>query len=132
MTSTGARRRLIAAWAATATTVTIVIAALVLVVAQPSLRAAWWPQTGQAFAASPTPTAHHTADVQGDPAASPAPSADDSHACDAIVGPAKKYCLADPTPDTGRGITPATAWRLAALASGLAALGLLGRRLRRH
>ncbi|MEW1699316.1 MULTISPECIES: hypothetical protein [unclassified Streptomyces] len=48
--------------------------------------AAWWPETGQAFAAG------HPVHPQPTPAAS-----EDSGACDLIVGPARRYCLMSDT-----------------------------------
>ncbi|WP_052499820.1 hypothetical protein [Streptomyces vietnamensis] len=74
---------------------------------------AWWPETGQAFAASyPTPT-------------QPAPSpAKESEACALILGPAHDYCLRGVTQTAQRGPgssggTPERALLLVPVALGL-------------
>ncbi|MER8236120.1 hypothetical protein [Streptomyces sp. NPDC094049] len=76
--------------------------------------AAWWPETGQAFA-----TGH-----PGHPQSAP-PVTEDSDACDLIVGPARRYCLmsvteaAQPGMGDHDGITPAGVLLLVPLALGI-------------
>ncbi|MFI8769469.1 hypothetical protein ACIGN6_31820 [Streptomyces sp. NPDC053792] len=87
-----------------------------LVLAFTSVPAAWWPETGQAFAAS------HSANTQ--PAQAPA---EGSAACDLIVGPALDYCLrsvaqaAPPAKGSDSGISPAQVLLLVPVALALTA-----------
>ncbi|GGJ56459.1 hypothetical protein [Streptomyces brasiliensis] len=101
-TSSWDRSRRVAAAASVLTVIAVVAGAITLTLGV-SLPEAWWPHTGQAFAAD-TRTAHH------DP-------------CATIAGPAKAYC--------GRGTTTTgaaqqdvagAAWRLVPAGAGVAAL----------
>ncbi|MEY2249103.1 hypothetical protein AB8A21_40330 [Streptomyces sp. BF23-18] len=83
-------------------TVTGVVACAVILALGVSLPEAWWPRTGQAFAAG-TPTAHHDR-------------------CALIVGPAKVYCERGlPRAEDSPGGAGA-AWRLGSAGAGAAAL----------
>ncbi|MFI7008865.1 hypothetical protein [Streptomyces sp. NPDC050145] len=130
MTTIGSKRRLLAAWAATAMTIALLLAALAFVIASPSLPDAWWPQTGEAFAASPSST--RPADAVPAPDAVPAAQATSSEpdVCDAIVGPAHAYCLGAPAPDAKPGLSLADSWPLGVVATGLTVLFVLRRRRR--
>lgn len=83
------RRRALAACTATGTVIALLIAAIVFVIAAPGVPSAWWPQTGNAFASSPSaPSDTATTPAQGAahgqaPAATPS---NESEVCDAIVG----------------------------------------------
>ncbi|MFG2961391.1 hypothetical protein ACGF5O_47710 [Streptomyces sp. NPDC048291] len=96
------RSRRIATAASIATLIIVALGAVVLGVILPD---AWWPHTGQAFAAD-AGDAHH------DP-------------CTLIVGPAKAYCergtaTAEAAPD--RHAVSRAAWQLAPACAGVAAL----------
>jgi hypothetical protein len=96
------RSRRIAAAASILTLITVAVGAVVLGVVLPD---AWWPHTGQAFAAG-TGTAHH------DP-------------CALIVGPAKAYCERGTTTTEAaadRHAVSRAAWRLVPACAGAAAL----------
>ncbi|WP_331765344.1 hypothetical protein OG747_52820 (plasmid) [Streptomyces sp. NBC_01384] len=101
-TSSWDRSRRIAA-AASVLTVIAVVAATVILALGVGVPDAWWPHTGQAFAAD-TRTTHH------DP-------------CTYIVGPAKAYCErgAKTTP-AGQQDVAGAAWRLVPAGAGVAAL----------
>ncbi|MFJ8364259.1 hypothetical protein [Streptomyces sp. NPDC093984] len=101
-TSSWDRARRISAAASMLTVIAIVIGTVILTfgVGVPD---AWWPHTGQAFAAD-TRTAHH------DP-------------CALIVGPAKAYCERGATTGTAeRRDVAGAAWRLGTAGAGAAAL----------
>ncbi|MGW7385311.1 hypothetical protein [Streptomyces sp. NPDC054794] len=84
-------------------TVIAVVAGAVLLALGVGVPEAWWPRTGQAFAAD-TRTAHH------DP-------------CALIVGPAKAYCARGATTAAaGPQDMSGTAWRLGTAGTGVAAL----------
>ncbi|MFB7421505.1 hypothetical protein ACFC18_15895 [Streptomyces sp. NPDC056121] len=127
------RRRALAACTATGTVIALLIAAIVFVIAAPGVPSTWWPQTGNAFASSPSPSATATTHVQGAahgqaPAATPS---NESDVCDAIVGPAHRYCLgAPPPPAFGGKFTLADFWPLGVLGVGIAALYVVSRRRR--
>ncbi|MFE4674480.1 hypothetical protein [Streptomyces sp. NPDC056723] len=128
------RRRALAACTATVTLVALLVAAIVFVIAAPGVPSAWWPQTGNAFAASPSaPSDTVTTPVQGAahgqaPAATPSSESD---VCDAIVGPAHCYCLRAGAPQPSNDpITLADMWPLGVLGLGIAALCLFNRRRR--
>ncbi|MGP3777044.1 hypothetical protein ACTWJ8_40050 (plasmid) [Streptomyces sp. SDT5-1] len=113
------RLRRVAAWTTVGTVLALLLTALVLVIAAPSVPSPWWPKTGAAFAATPAPPADAAHREMADAAA-----------CDAIVGPAHRYCLGAPRADVpvqGR-FTAADAWPLAAAAAGLTALHVATRR----
>jgi hypothetical protein len=102
------RSRRIAAAASVLTVIVVAVGVLVLVLSV-SLPEAWWPRTGQAFAAEDHPARH-------DP-------------CGPIVGPAKEYCkrgtAASASASAGHHDASGTArWRLVPAAAGLAALVL--------
>jgi hypothetical protein len=128
------RRRALAACTGTGTVIALLVAAIVFVIAAPGVPSAWWPQTGDAFASSPSaPSDAVTTPVQGAahgqaPAATPS---NESDVCDAVVGPAHSYCLGAPAPPASGGkFTPADFWPLGALGVGIAALCLFNRRRR--
>ncbi|MER5960406.1 hypothetical protein [Streptomyces sp. NPDC001893] len=128
------RRRALAACTGTGTVIALLIAAIVFVIAAPGIPSAWWPQTGNAFASSPSaPSDTATTPVQGAahgqaPAATPS---NESEVCDAIVGPAHSYCLgAPPPPAFGGKFTLTDFWPLGVLGVGIAALCLFNRRRR--
>ncbi|MGW6144279.1 hypothetical protein [Streptomyces sp. NPDC055140] len=128
------RRRALAACTGTGTVIALLIAAIVFVIAAPGVPSAWWPQTGNAFAASPSaPADAVTTPVQGAahgqaPAATPSNEPD---VCDAIVGPAHSYCLGAPAPQSSsHRITLADSWPLGVLGVGIAALYVVNRRHR--
>ncbi|MFG2950507.1 hypothetical protein [Streptomyces adustus] len=74
---------------------------------------AWWPHTGQTFAATPTPT----------PTPSPAAAAERQGSCARIVGPAKKYCERGTTTSaSGRQGVGGGAWGLLPAGAGVGAL----------
>jgi hypothetical protein len=83
-------------------TVTGVVACAVILTLGVSLPEAWWPRTGQAFAAG-TRTAHHDR-------------------CALIVGPAKVYCERGITHAADRPDGAGAAWRLGSAGAGAAAL----------
>ncbi|MFF1400700.1 hypothetical protein ACFVZD_44085 [Streptomyces sp. NPDC058287] len=127
-------RRVLAARAATGTVIALLVVAIVFVIAAPGVPSAWWPQTGNAFAASPSaPSNAVTRPVQGAahgqvPAATPS---NESDVCDAIVGPAHSYCLGAPPPKSFNDpFTWTDSWPLAVLGIGIAALYLFNRRRR--
>ncbi|MGW1950753.1 hypothetical protein ACWCRC_41625 [Streptomyces sp. NPDC001940] len=128
------RRRALAACTGTGTVIALLIAAIVFVIAAPGVPSAWWPQTGDAFASSPSaPSATATTPVQGAahgqaPAATPS---NESEVCDAIVGPAHSYCLGAPAPPASGGkFTLTDSWPLGVLGVGIAALYVANRRRR--
>jgi uncharacterized membrane protein len=100
--STWDRSRRLAAAASVLTLITVVVGVLVLAVGV-SVPEAWWPHTGQAFAAEAHPT--------------------DQDPCELVVGPAKDYCergtttTASTEPDVA-----GAAWRLVPAGAGVAAL----------
>ncbi|MFF7987116.1 hypothetical protein ACFZDK_49950 [Streptomyces sp. NPDC007901] len=90
--------------AAAATIITLIIVAVGAVVLGVILPDAWWPHTGQAFAAGAGGTDH-------DP-------------CDLVVGPAKAYCERGTATEAAadrHGVSGA-AWRLVPVCAGVAAL----------
>ncbi|MFB7419771.1 hypothetical protein ACFC1L_34785 [Streptomyces sp. NPDC056210] len=127
------RRRALAACTGTGTVIALLIAAIVFVIAAPGVPSAWWPQTGDAFASSPSPSDAAATPVQGAahgqaPAATPS---NESEVCDAIVGPAHSYCLGAPAPPASGGkFTLTDSWPLGALGVGVAALFIVSRRRR--
>lgn len=102
-TSSWNRARRVGA-AASVLTVLAVVAGAVILAFEAGLPDAWWPNNGQAFAASPR-AAHH------DP-------------CALIVGPAKAYCErgATPTASAEHRDVAGAAWRLGTASAGVAAL----------
>jgi hypothetical protein len=121
-----ARRRAAAGCTATGIVIALMIAAIVFVIAAPGVPSAWWPQTGDAFASSPsdrvTTPAQGAAHGQA-PAATPT---HESEVCDAIVGPAHAYCLGAPPPHTSSGtFTRGDVWPLGVLALGIVTLIVL-------
>ncbi|MFE5029880.1 hypothetical protein ACFRAO_43010 [Streptomyces sp. NPDC056656] len=120
--------------AAVTTALLIALAgALTVVLARPGLPDAWWPQTGNAFASSPsTPQPDHTAHALPDRATTTAADTS-SDACDLIVGPAKAYCERGTTdPDTTDTVHRAPGWLgLLLAAPALAGVLVLLRRTRR-
>lgn len=128
------QRRRALAGAALGTGLALLFAALALVVATAGLPSAWWPQTGQAFAASPSSTVTATTaraqSKRGETVTPNVPKGDEA-ACDAIVGPAHSYCLgsrsADALPTQGH-LSVTASWTLGALAAGLTALLIVNRR----
>lgn len=91
--------------AASLLTVIVVAAGVLVLVLSVSLPEAWWPRTGQAFAAEDR-------SVRRDP-------------CGLIVGPAKEYCERGTAASAGHHDASGTAgWRLMPAAAGLAALVL--------
>ncbi|WP_405914579.1 hypothetical protein [Streptomyces sp. NBC_00728] len=104
--SWASRSRRIAAATSVLTVIAVVTGAAILALG--GLPDAWWPHTGQAFAAGPHP-AHH------DP-------------CAVIVGPAKAYCESGAA-TAGQQDTAGAAWRLGCAGAGVA--GLMVWRLRR-
>ncbi|MFB8273606.1 hypothetical protein ACFC96_44545 [Streptomyces sp. NPDC055955] len=128
------RRRALAAWTSTGTVIVVLIAAIAFVIAAPDVPSAWWPQTGDAFASSPSaPSDAATTPVQGaahgqGPSATPS---NESEVCDAVVGPAHSYCLGAPAPRAfGGRLKLADLWPLGALGVGVAALLIVSRRRR--
>lgn len=99
-TSSWDRSRRVAA-AASVLTVLAVVACAVILALGVGVPDAWWPHTGQAFAAD-TRTAHH------DP-------------CALIVGPAKAYCERGTATSEQRDVAGAP-WRLVPAGAGAAAL----------
>jgi hypothetical protein len=83
-------------------TVTAVIACAVILALGVNLPEAWWPHTGQAFAAGAR-TAHH-------------------NPCALIIGPAKAYCERGTTRAADRPDVAGAAWRLVPAGAGAAAL----------
>ncbi|MFE6955501.1 hypothetical protein [Streptomyces sp. NPDC057696] len=126
-------RRQAAAYAALGTVVALLIAALAFVIASPSVPSAWWPRTGDAFAASPTnPTQPAQGTAHAEPSA-PGSPAGEPDVCDAIVGPAHDYCLGAPAPEAATSNAPlrlADAWPMGVLAIGITTLYILARRRR--
>ncbi|GAQ65432.1 hypothetical protein [Streptomyces scabiei] len=100
-TSSWDRSRRVAAAVSVLTVIAVVAGAVILALGV-GLPDAWWPQTGQAFAADARPV-HH------DP-------------CALIVGPAKAYCERGATTAAGRQDTAGAAWRLVPAGAGVAAL----------
>ncbi|MGC0334939.1 hypothetical protein RKD23_008016 [Streptomyces sp. SAI-170] len=99
------RTRRLAAAASVVTVIAVVVGVLVLAV-EVGFPQAWWPHTGQAFAAEARPAGQ-------DP-------------CEAIVGPARDYCergtrAAASAEEPG---VAGAAWRLVPAGAGLAALVL--------
>ncbi|MFD8725455.1 hypothetical protein ACFV2H_47845 [Streptomyces sp. NPDC059629] len=90
--------------AAAASIVTLIIVAVGAVVLGVILPDAWWPHTGQAFAAS-AGGAHHGP-------------------CDLVVGAAKAYCERGTSTEaaTDRHAVSGAAWRLVPVCAGVAAL----------
>jgi hypothetical protein len=101
--STWDRSRRRAAGATVLTLITVVVGGLVLAVGV-SVPEAWWPHTGQAFAAD----TRHT----------------DQDPCALIVGPAKDSCQRDATTtaSTDQPDVAGAAWRFVGAGAGLAAL----------
>ncbi|WP_405778661.1 hypothetical protein OG512_48795 [Streptomyces sp. NBC_01378] len=128
------RRRALAACTGAGTVIALLIAAIVFVIAAPGVPSGWWPQTGDAFASSPSaPSDAVTTPVQGAAhgQAPAATSSNESEVCDAIVGPAHSYCLGTPAPPSSGGkFTLADSWPLGALGVGVAALFIGSRRRR--
>ncbi|MGW4101901.1 hypothetical protein [Streptomyces sp. NPDC004976] len=88
-------------------TVTVMAAGVLVLVLSVSLPEAWWPRTGQAFAAEDRSARH-------DP-------------CGPIVGPAKEYCKRGTAASAVAGDHDASetpGWKLVPAAAGLAALVL--------
>ncbi|MFB7323845.1 hypothetical protein [Streptomyces sp. NPDC056190] len=103
-TSSWDRSRRVAAAASVLTVIAVAVGAVVLALGV-GLPEAWWPHTGQAFAAD-TRTAHH------DP-------------CALIVGPAKAYCERGfTTTAAGQQDVAGAAWRLVPAGAGVAALAV--------
>ncbi|MGW7258675.1 hypothetical protein [Streptomyces sp. NPDC054834] len=101
-TSSWDRARRVAAAASVLTVLAVVVGAVILVLGV-GVPDAWWPHTGQAFAAN-TRTAHQ------DP-------------CTVIVGPAKAYCeRGTATGAAERRDVAGAAWRLGTAGAGAAAL----------
>ncbi|MGW2890619.1 hypothetical protein ACWDDN_36000 [Streptomyces griseoruber] len=100
-TSSWDRSRRIAAAVSVLTVIAVVAGAVILALGV-GLPDAWWPHTGQAFAADARP-AHH------DP-------------CASIVGPAKAYCERGATTAAGQQDTAGAAWRLMPAGACVAAL----------
>ncbi|WP_031487322.1 hypothetical protein [Streptomyces bicolor] len=101
--STWDRSRRLAAAASVLTVITVVVGVLVLA-GGVSVPEAWWPRTGQAFAADARPA--------------------DEDPCTLIVGPAKDYCERGAT-TTASAEQPGVAgavWRLVPAGAGVAAL----------
>ncbi|OQR63416.1 hypothetical protein B6E66_13820 [Streptomyces maremycinicus] len=95
--------------AASVLTVTTVLAVAVALALGTGLPDAWWPHTGQAFAASAGPA--HAAGAR------PA-----HHGrCAAIVGPAKAYCERGATAGSRQDLAGA-AWRLGSAGAGVGAV----------
>ncbi|MGW1269792.1 hypothetical protein [Streptomyces sp. NPDC002491] len=113
MTSFPPRRsRRLAAAASAFAAITVTVGVLVLALGA-SLPQAWWPRTGQAFAAN----------------AATAPAT--ATACDRITGPAKAYCERGrhaSSAGSDRDGSGATAWRLLPAATAVGALLLWRRR----
>ncbi|WP_405634332.1 hypothetical protein OHB53_09230 [Streptomyces sp. NBC_00056] len=126
-----ARRRAAASCTATGIVIALLIAAIICVIAEPGVPSGWWPQTGNAFAASPSDRV--TTPAQGaahGKAPAPTPSKG-SEVCDVIVGPAHDYCLRAPDPQSASGtFTRGVLWPLGVLAVGITALFVLHRRRR--
>ncbi|MFB7030934.1 MULTISPECIES: hypothetical protein [unclassified Streptomyces] len=79
-------QRVRALLAATGTVALIAALIAAVILANDAGPDAWWPRTGEAFAATPAPT-------------TPAPAQGVQDRCAYIVGPARDYCLrADPAP----------------------------------
>ncbi|MGW3134995.1 hypothetical protein [Streptomyces sp. NPDC001139] len=97
------RSRRVAAAVSVLTVIAVVVAAVVLALGV-GVPEAWWPHTGQAFAAD---GAHR------DP-------------CALIVGPAKAYCErgAASKPSAGQQDVAGTAWRLGTAGAGVGALAV--------
>ncbi|MFF4828188.1 hypothetical protein ACFY20_35480 [Streptomyces sp. NPDC001312] len=92
------------AFASVLTVIAVAVGAVILTLGV-SLPEAWWPHTGQAFAADTRP-AHH------DP-------------CALIVGPAKAYCERGfTTTAAGQQDVAGAAWRLVPAGAGMAALAM--------
>ncbi|MFD6549693.1 hypothetical protein [Streptomyces sp. NPDC058398] len=101
ITSSWDRSRRISA-VASAITVTGVVACAVILALGVSLPEAWWPHTGQAFAAG-TRSAHH-------------------NRCALIIGPAKVYCERGITRAKDRPGGAREVWRLGSASASAAAL----------
>ena len=130
-----ARRRTAAACTATGAVIALLIAAIIFVIAAPGVPSVWWPQTGEAFASSPSGPSDAVATPAQGAAHGQAPAAKlprKPDVCDAVVGPAHGYCLGAPAPQasTGGQITLADVWPLGVLALGIAALCFFHRRRR--
>ncbi|MCX4740829.1 hypothetical protein [Streptomyces antibioticus] len=100
MTTTSWDRSRRAAAAASALTMIAVVAFVIALGG--GVPDAWWPHTGQAFAADAR-TGH-------------------PDACASIVGPAKAYCERGTTAAAGRQDTAGAVWRLVPVAAGVAAV----------
>ncbi|MFG3517531.1 hypothetical protein [Streptomyces bobili] len=100
-TSSWDRSRRIAAVVSVLAVIAVVAGAVILAFGV-GLPHAWWPHTGQAFAADARP-AHH------DP-------------CALIVGPAKAYCERGATTPAGQQDKAGAAWRLVPAGAGVAAV----------
>ncbi|WP_060903249.1 hypothetical protein [Streptomyces europaeiscabiei] len=104
------RSRHCAAAASVLTLIALVVGVLVLAVGV-DVPQAWWPHTGQAFAADARPA--------------------DQDPCDLIVGPAKDYCERGTPTTTSASERPdgsGAAWRLVPAGAGLTALMVWRRR----
>lgn len=102
------RSRRLAAAASAFAAITVTVGVLVLALGA-SLPQAWWPRTGQAFAAD----------------AATAPANATATACDRITGPAKAYCERGRHASSARSDSDssgATAWKLLPAATALGAL----------
>lgn len=95
------RSRRIVAAASVLTVIAVVVGAVILALGV-GLPDAWWPHTGQAFAAD-TRTRQH------DP-------------CAWIVGPARVYCERGATTSAGQQAVAGASWRLVPVGAGVAAL----------
>ncbi|MER5951204.1 hypothetical protein ABT127_34720 [Streptomyces sp. NPDC001904] len=116
------RQRRQAAAAALGAALALLLVSAVMVVATIGL-SAWWPQTGNAFAATAPPQ----------PAAgAAAPHAPvDTGACAAIVGPAHQWCVGSPPPralPANSGFSLAGCWPWAVLVVGAAGVCVAVRR----
>jgi hypothetical protein len=96
--------------AASVLTVTAVVVGVLILAVGVGVPEAWWPHTGQAFAADDRPA--------------------DQDPCALIVGPAKDYCERDTTTAASaeQAGVAAAAWRLVPAGAGLAALVVWRRR----
>ncbi|MGA5454171.1 hypothetical protein ACPCVO_47075 [Streptomyces umbrinus] len=103
------RSRRLAAAASAFTVIAVVLGMLVMTVGA-GVPEAWWPHTGQAFAADTRPA--------------------DQDPCDLIVGPAKDYCERGTTTAASAGHPgiAGEAWRLVPAGAGVAALVVWRRR----
>ncbi|BAC67885.1 MULTISPECIES: hypothetical protein [Streptomyces] len=101
------RSRRLAAAASALTVIAVAVGVLVLALGV-SLPEAWWPRTGQAFAAD-------AAKAPADP-------------CDRIAGPAKAYCERGRHATSAQAGGDAAAWKLLSAATAIGALVIWRRR----